>query len=242
MIPKKIHYCWFGGKELPPLAKKCIESWKKYCPDYEIIEWNEKNFDININQYTKEAYDNKKWAFVSDVARIYALYNHGGIYMDTDVEIIKNIDEFLNDKAFIGFEAIDRIQTGIIACQKGNKIIKEILDDYDTRKFVKENGELDTATNVYVITSKFEKNGLKKDNTYQKVNDFTIYPTEYFCPLDYDTRKLNVTDNSYVIHWFDGSWVTKKDKIKYLRYKILVKIFGKKNIDKVIELKNRRKK
>ena len=109
MIPKVIHYCWFGKKPLPPLAVNCIDSWKKFCPDYEIIEWNEKNFDINSNTYVREAYENKKWAFVSDYVQLYALYNYGGIYMDTDVQVLKPLDAFLNDQAFSGFEAYDRV-------------------------------------------------------------------------------------------------------------------------------------
>ena len=124
MIPKIIHYCWFGGNPLPPLALKCIESWKKYCPDYEIKIWDESNFDININKYATEAYEAKKWAFVSDVARLWVLYNYGGIYMDTDLEVIKPLDEFLYHKAFSGFEDEVNIPTGIIASEKNNNWIK----------------------------------------------------------------------------------------------------------------------
>ena len=119
-IPKIIHYCWFGKNEKSDLAKKCIDSWKKKCPDYQIIEWNEENFDITTNEYVYEAYMNKKWAFVSDFVRIFALYNNGGIYLDTDVEILKNMDEFLCNTTFFGFETIDKVSTGIIGAQKGN--------------------------------------------------------------------------------------------------------------------------
>ena len=120
-IPKIIHYCWFGNKQLSEMAKKCIASWKKQCPDYKIIEWNEENFDINCNTYVKEAYREKKWAFVSDVARLHALVNYGGIYMDTDVEVLKSLNVILNNEAIIGFECDSRIQTGFMACVKFNK-------------------------------------------------------------------------------------------------------------------------
>ena len=123
MIPKIIHYCWFGDKELPKLAKKCLASWKKYCPDYQIKCWNESNFDVNSNQYVKEAYENKKYAFVTDYVRLYALYNFGGVYMDTDVEVIKNIDDFLNCKGFSSFESTNLVPTGILASEKELPII-----------------------------------------------------------------------------------------------------------------------
>ena len=153
MIEKKIHYIWFGSNPLPPLAKKCIESWKKFCPDYEIVEWNETNFDVNQNIYTKEAYENKKWAFVSDYVRLYALYHHGGIYMDTDVEVLKNLDDYLNHDAFSGFESSNAIPTGIIGAKKGNYHIKQLLNEYNDRHFILPNGEMDLTTNVTTITN-----------------------------------------------------------------------------------------
>ena len=140
MIPKVIHYCWFGGNPLPELAKKCIESWKKFCPDYQIIEWNESNFDLNINTYVKEAYTAEKWAFVSDVARLYALVNYGGIYMDTDVEVLKPLDDILNFKAVSGFETKERIPTGMMACEKGHPLFEEFLREYNEAHFIKNDG------------------------------------------------------------------------------------------------------
>ena len=134
MIPKKIYYCWFGGKPLPKLAKKCIKSWKKFLPDYEIIECNENNFDLNCCDYVREAYDNKKYAFVTDYVRLYMLYKEGGIYMDTDVEVLKNLDCFLNEKAFSGFENEKYVPTGLMASEKGNEIIGELLNYYDNKK------------------------------------------------------------------------------------------------------------
>lgn len=233
MIPKKIHYCWFGGKELPELAKKCIESWKKYCPDYEIIKWDENTFDINSNIYVKEAYQAKKYAFVTDYVRLYALYTQGGVYMDTDVEIIKNIDNFLENKSFSGFETEVTIPTGIMASEANLSIFKELLDYYTNRHFIKANGELDLTINVITITEIMQQRGLKLNNTLQTVNDFTLYPKEYFCPIEYSTRKANITENTYTIHWFAGSWVSNKEKIKMKVYKIAKSILGEKRTSRI---------
>ena len=148
MIPKIIHYVWVGGKPLTPLAKKCIASWKKYCPDYEIRRWDENNFNINENLYCKEAYENKKWAFVSDYIRVKVLYDYGGIYMDTDVEVIKPLDRFLVHKAFSGYENETSIPTGIIASEKKGKWIEALLRDYDDKKFILEDKKMNLETNV----------------------------------------------------------------------------------------------
>ena len=210
-IPKIIHYCWFGGNPLPEMAIRCIESWKKYCPDYEIIEWNEHNFDLDINDYVKEAYEAKKWAFVSDVARLYALVNHGGIYMDTDVEVIKPLDELLEFEAFSGFESEKRIPTGIMACGKGHRMFAELLQEYEGEHFKQEDGSLDMTTNVTRITNACLKYGLKLNNQFQCVNGFTLLPKDYLCPKDYETKEINITKNTYTIHHFDGSWHSKED-------------------------------
>lgn len=230
MIPRKIHYCWFGGNPLPDLALKCIASWKKYCPDYEIIEWNESNFDINCCDYVREAYEAKKWAFVSDVARLYALVNYGGIYMDTDVEVIKPLDDLLLYEAVSGFESKDRIPTGLMACREGQPLFAELLHEYDIAHFLKEDGSYDTTTNVTRITNTCLKYGLRLDNTLQTVNGFTLLPYDYLCPKDITTKIVTVTENTLVIHHFDGSWLSEVDKLtaemcrKY--YKVLPKRFA----------------
>ena len=180
MIPKKIHYCWFGRGEKPKLTEKCIESWKKYCPNYELIEWNEDNFDINSNQYVREAYENRKFAFVTDYVRLYVLNKFGGIYMDTDVEVIKPLDDFLKCKAFSSFENNNYIPTGIIAAEKGNKWIKTLLEDYDNLHFIK-NNELDLTPNTVRITNTtIKKFGLLPISSYQELDNgnVTIYPFE----------------------------------------------------------------
>ena len=151
MIPKKIHYCWFGGKALPEDTVRYIGSWRRHCPDYEIKEWNESNFDLDMFPYVREAYDAGKYAFVSDVARLYALVSEGGVYMDTDVEVLKPLDCFLGHEAFSGFEDAGHVTTGVIGSEKGGKYVSENLAEYGKRHFVKEDGSLDTTTNVAVI-------------------------------------------------------------------------------------------
>lgn len=212
MIPKKIHYCWFGGNPLPKMAQECIASWKKHCPDYEIIEWNESNFDINCCDYVREAYEAKKWAFVSDVARLYVLVNHGGIYMDTDVEVIKSLDDILLYEAVSGFESNNRVPTGLMACVKGQSFFYELLHDYDNAHFRKEDGSFDLTTNVIRITNTFLKYNLKLNNTLQTINGVTLFPYDYFCPKDFETGIVTTTKNTYVIHHFDGSWLSEENK------------------------------
>lgn len=216
MIPKVIHYCWFGGNPLPEEAKRYIESWKKYCPDYEIKEWNEKNFDINSNQYVKEAYESKKWAFITDYVRLYAMVNEGGIYMDTDVEVIKSLDPYLKHTAFSGFETDEDIPTGIMACEKGFPLFRELLEDYNDRHFIV-NGQPDMTANVYVITQKCLEHGLVRNNQFQIIDGFVLYPKDYFCPKDHKTGLIYTTDNTATIHHFAGSWVTGKER-KWLEF------------------------
>jgi hypothetical protein len=213
MIPKTIHYVWFGGNPLPELAQKCIASWKKYCPEYEIVEWNETNFDVNYCPYAKEAYEEKKWAFVSDVARLYALVNYGGIYMDTDVEVLKPLDDLLVYDAVSGFESEKDIPTGLMAARKDQVLFKELLDEYNSIHFRNDDGSLDLTPNVTRITNTCLKYGFVPNNTKQTVNGFTLLPKDYLCPKDYSTKELNITDNTLVIHHFEGSWIPQD--IKY---------------------------
>ncbi len=212
MIPKKIHYCWFGGNPLSEETKKYIESWKKYCPDYEIIEWNENNFDINSNVYVKEAYQAKKWAFVTDYVRLYVMYNYGGIYMDTDVEVIKNLDLYLNNHAFSGFETATDIPTGIMACEKNFPLFKEFLEYYDNRHFILKDGKMDLTTNVVTITNICKKYGLKRNNKYQIIKGFALYPNDFFCPKSHVNNEINLTENTATIHHFAGSWLNDEAK------------------------------
>ena len=195
MIPKIIHYCWFGRSKMPPLAIKCIESWKKNLPEYEIKEWNENNFDLNMYPYVREAYDNRKFAFVTDVVRLYVLYEEGGIYMDTDVEVLKSLDPYLQHNAFSGFEDDIHIPTGIIASEKGGKWVKDNLAYYNNRHFIKEDGTMDLTTNVITLTNYMLSLGLKQDNSYQDFpNLITLYPKDYFCPKSYIDGNIYLTN------------------------------------------------
>lgn len=232
MIPKRIHYCWFGGKKIPKLAKKCIASWKKFCPNYEIIEWNENNFDMNYCDYVKEAYRAKKYAFVTDVVRLYALVNYGGIYMDTDVEIIKSLDVFLQYNAFSGFESINFVPTGIMACEKGHKLFKEFLKEYDNIHFIKSDNKYDLTTNCVRITNICKKYGLNLNNKKQIIQKFVLYPSEYFCPKDWVTKKINITKNSYTIHHFNGSYLSFYNRLKLF----IISSIGK-NIKYIFKIK-----
>lgn len=223
MIPKVIHYCWFGRGELPDLTKKCIESWKKYCPDFEIKEWNEDNFDLDKYPYVREAYDKRKFAFVTDVVRLYALYHEGGIYMDTDVEVLKPLDRFLSHHAFSGFEDEKFVPTGIMASEKGGKWAKDNLEYYCGKHFLKEDGSMDLTTNVVTITNYMLPLGLKQDNTYQDFPGLiTFYPKDYFCPKSYIDGQIYLTDNTYTIHHFAASWITKSDRLRAKIYDIVV--------------------
>lgn len=214
MIPKIIHYCWFGGKEKPEDVLKMIASWKKHCPDYEIKEWNEANFDIHLNRYTEEAYQQKKWAFVSDVARLWALVHEGGIYMDTDVEVIRPLDNLLANKAFIGFEGTQWIGTNLMGTEPQNAFLQAFLEDYNHRNFTNPDGTLNQTTNVEEITSRFlTQHNLERNGKQQQVGDFTVYPTDYFSPYDYINGKVRRTANTYSIHWFSQSWI-KRSKWK----------------------------
>lgn len=210
MIPKVIHYCWFGRGPMPKLALKCIESWKKYCPDYEIKEWNEDNFDLDLYPYVREAYDARKFAFVTDVVRLYALYHEGGIYMDTDVEVIKPLDSLLAYDAVSGFESPTQIPTGLMASRDGHPLFKELLDEYNGIHFVRPDGTLDTTTNVIRISNTCREYGLRLDNTLQTVRGFTLLPKDFLCPIEHEGHRLVLTPNTLCIHHFAGSWVTGK--------------------------------
>lgn len=243
-IPKTIHYCWFGRGKKPKIAKKCIKSWKKYLPDYEIIEWNEDNFDINSNLYVKQAYEAKKYAFVTDYVRLYALYNYGGIYMDTDVEVIKPLDKFLKYDAFTGFESEQFCVTGIIASKKQNLMIYEFLKPYNNIKFLNENGTINQTTNTSMMTNICKDYGVNLNNKQQTVNTLEIFPKTYFCPLNFNSIESNLSDNTYTIHHFAGSWLGKEvqDKIKkqkkYQRRKLfLCKFMSERNAYIILDFK-----
>lgn len=231
MIPKKIHYCWFGREDKPANVQKCLASWRKFCPDYQIVEWNEDNFDIGAFRYTKEAYDAKKYAFVSDVARVYALYNYGGIYMDTDVEVLKSFDEILNSGIVLGFEEGDYIATSFMAAEPSQNLFKEFLNSYRNSCLVSSDGTLQTYTNVQKITKMLEEKGLQRNNQLQILTDgITVYPKEYFSPYDYINCIYETTSKSICVHHFYASWMPWKSIAKKLIKKVLVGVIGKRRL------------
>ncbi len=214
MIPKKIHYCWIGGNPLPELAQKCIASWKRYCPDYEIIEWNESNYDFTKNQYMKDAFEAKKWGFVPDYARLDIIYNYGGIYLDTDVEIIKPIDDLLQYKAFMGMEKPGFVALGLgFGAEPGNNIIRAMRDDYDNISFINKNGSYNTIASPRLQTAVLKKYGYIENNDFQIIDGLAIFPSDYFCPISLYTGKMEITYNTYSIHHFMASWQTPLDKM-----------------------------
>lgn len=236
MIPKTIHYCWFGKNNKPKEVISYINGWKNILFDYEFVEWNEDNFDININQYTKEAYENRKWAFVTDYVRLYALYNHGGIYMDTDVEVIKSFDGFLNNKAFSGFESDNRVTTGIMGAEKNNKWIKILLEYYSDKKFINNDGTLNLTTNVETISKISSTLGIISNGEYQVFHDgVAVYPKDYFAPKSHLSKVIRATENTYCIHHFDGSWIDKSAKSR-LR-PLVLKVLGENNYIKLAQMK-----
>ena len=211
-IPKIIHYCWFGGQPKPELAEKCIRSWKKHCPDYEILEWNEENFDVTgAPEYVRQAYEHRRWAFVSDYVRLKALTEMGGIYMDTDVEVIKPLDPYRKHRAFAGFEHPERVQTGLLACEKGFPLFLDFMAYYDTASFLRSDGTADVTTTVEVLTRLCLARGMVCNDCYQEVEGLALYPREVFCPVDFDSKKLKKTRQTVTIHWFSGSWHTAEE-------------------------------
>jgi len=237
MIPKKIHYCWFGRGEMPKLVIKCINSWKRYLPDYELILWNEDNFDISCNQYVKEAYESKKYAFVTDYVRLYTLYFYGGIYMDTDVEVLKPLDKFLEHRAFTGCENKEFCVTGIMAAEKGHKWIEALLNDYNDKKFILPDGSYNKTPNTHLITKiTIEKYGWEPKNEHQILKEgLNIYPFEVFCAKDWKTGKIMSSGNTYTIHHFSGSWHTRTDKLK----NNVKRIIGPKGTQFIVNIKKK---
>lgn len=228
MIPKIIHYCWFGGNPKPIDVQNYINQWSVICPDYKIQEWNEANFDINESDYCKEAYEAKQWAFVTDYVRLKALYDVGGFYLDTDVEIVKNLDPLRKFDAFSGYETKNTIPTGTMGAVPGNEWIGMLMHDYDKRHFYKPDGSFDKTTNVKVITSLTkEKYKLHFDGELVHFGDnMVILPFDYLCAKNVDTGEIHQTNNTYTIHHFKGTWLTEEDRFaKQIRGK-LVKILS----------------
>ncbi len=232
MIPKKIHYFWIGGNPKPESVLYCIDSWKKHCPDYEIVEWNETNYDFTKNEYMRQAYKAKKWAFVTDYARLDIIYKYGGIYLDTDVELIKPLDSVLDYTGFMGFdqtmEKDHYVATGLgFGMEQGNHIIQEMMLDYETMKDTGEEA-IKYVPCPYLNTQVLRKHGLENDDIDQMVENIKIFASDVLCPKSYNTLQLHITDRTLSIHHFDGTWQNSKWK---RRHKITIRInrlFGEK--------------
>lgn len=240
MIVKTIHYCWFGRNPKPELVKKCIDSWKKNCPEYEIKEWNEDNFDVNCCDYVREAYEAKKWAFVSDYCRFFVLFQYGGIYLDTDVELLKTLEQ-LNEN-FVGFESPNKVNSGLIrGAKSGDLICKHMLESYSKSHFRKKDGTLDLLTVCDRETEILCSLGLKRDNSLQDISGTTVYPSEFFNPMDMETGKLHITDNTVSIHHYAASWISKKEQLRGRIAQLFYRVLGKNKADKVRKILGRKR-
>ncbi|MEE3415223.1 MAG: glycosyltransferase [Prevotella sp.] len=229
MIPKIIHYCWFGGNPLPESVTKFIASWRKFLPDYEIKEWNEDNFDLHCCKYVWEAYQAKKYAFVSDYARLYALYTEGGIYLDTDVEVRKSFNPLLENKSFVGWED-NFIGTGILASMKKQQWVKDVLDTYAKESFISWSGKLNNLPNPYRLNKILHNYGLKNNHTYDVLqDDIAVYPIEILCANNHEKNQYVITEDTVSIHHYSGTWDSKNkigilekliDRIKNVELKL----------------------
>lgn len=240
MIQRKIHYCWFGGNPKSELIEKCIKSWKKYAKDFEIIEWNEGNFDVNKYLYSKQAYESKKYAFVSDVARFDILYSEGGIYLDTDVELIKPIDDLLDNHLFMGYDQKGLVASGLImGAEKKHPLLQKVICYYQNNSFLLLNGRPNTTTVVTIVSDVLIGNGIKLDGTFIKSDVLTLYPWDYFDPYSYEEGKLKVSKNTVSIHHYAASWKTKTDLVVYMIGRTIKIIVGDKIYDKIARLKHK---
>lgn len=229
MIPKVIHYCWFGGNEKSEMIKHCKESWRKFCPDYEIMEWNESNYDVTKQQFMKKAYEARKWAFVADYARVDILYQYGGIYLDTDVELVSSLDPFLKYDFYAGFESVSFVNFGIgFGSVEGHPVLKDILDYYNGLEFPDNDFWLSMVSCPRIQTDALKKRGMICNNENQVVGGCNIFSTEYFCPTSFRTGETKITENTVSIHHFDMSWNSKGSKNAKITEWKLVKKFGPK--------------
>lgn len=227
MIPKIIHYIWFGGKPFPAKVQQCIDSWHKYMPDYQFMLWNEDTFDVNSVPFTKQAYANKKWAFVSDYVRMYALNLYGGWYLDTDVEILKPLDAFEDNRMILGTDS-DGALTALMGSEKAHPYWKQMLDVYNNMSFVKEDGSFNMVVNNCHLQATLQSYGYVFENKYQELKEgIKVYPDEYFHVADVEKGTLHKTENSYAIHWHTLLWTSDMSHfMRYFRLHVLKPIFG----------------
>lgn len=234
MIPKIIHYCWFGRGEKPELAKKCIVSWKKFCPDFEIREWNEDNCDYLAMPFMAEAYAAKKYAFVSDVVRLVVLEQYGGVYFDTDVEALRDISPLLDDEGFIGFENDQFVNSGqVMAAVPHQPVVQAMIEEYKKLHFANADGSLNAVGCPHLNTDVMESFGLARSGQEQLVAGIHVYPADYFNPLDSVTGKLTKTENTYSIHWYSMSWLPKRTRFRSRLTRTCRRVLGVHCFDKL---------
>lgn len=236
MIPKIIHYCWFGRGEMPELAKKCIASWHQFMPDWEYRLWNEDNFDVDAVPYTKEAYEAKKYAFVSDYVRLWALVREGGVYLDVDFVVYKSFDDLLHWDAFAGFEGSKHspLMMGVIASRSKGEWVTEQISYYMNRHFINEDGSLDLTTNVVYVSTKMREHGFIQNGREQEYRDLHVFTVDYFCPR-LTTGEYFRTGNTYCEHLGLGSWANYDGGWKAR----IRKLIGQKNMTRLIKLKRK---
>lgn len=229
MIPKVIHYCWFGGKPLDELSERCIASWKKFCPDYKLVRWDETNYDVTKNEYMRRAYEEKKWAFVSDYARLDIIYEHGGVYLDTDVELIKPLDELLNRRAFMGIEYSLYVNTGLgIGGEPGVKLFQILCEDYNTANFFRDDGSLNMVPCSYYQTEHLEALGYVREDRCQEVEGVTLLPSWVLASRDWYFGTLEgVREETVAIHHGAASWLDEEQRALRQRQHRLVDRYGK---------------
>lgn len=243
MIPKIIHFVWFGGNPYPDKIKFCIDSWHKFLPEYEFKLWNEENFDIEHScDYVKEAYANKKWAFASDYVRVWALHKFGGIYLDTDIEVRKSFNDLLHERMVLGTDE-DGYLTAFLASEKGHRFWKEILDYYQNLHFVNPDGSLNQTVNNIYLQNQLVHYGYRIENRYQELTDgIKVYPDDWFHAVDHMSGIQNVTSNTYALHWHTLTWQSQQSQIKrFIRVQILARIIGGRNASRLFTFLNKLK-
>lgn len=228
MIPKIIHYCWFGGKPMSRLGEKCLASWKKYCPDYEIVRWDESSYDVSKNVYMKQAYDAGKWGFVPDYARLDIIYRCGGIYLDTDVELVRPLDDLLGFRCFVGIEENDKVALGLgFGAEKGNGLLSDMMKEYEDRSFLRPDGTPDLTPSPVIQSAFFSKNGFTGcADTPVEFRGCTVFPKRFFNPTDMNSGRIDVTPDTFSIHHYAASWETPVNRFRGKVYQTLYRSFG----------------
>ena len=247
MIPKIIHYCWLSGDAYPPDIARFLETWKEHLPDYEFVKWDKEKFDINNMIWVKEAYESKKYAFAADYIRFYALYHNGGIYLDSDVEVLKSFDPFLQHKSFCGHEAMGWLEPAVIGAEKGTVWLKDMMDYYENRHFIKKDKLDDKVLPIVmheVLNAKYNMNNKLTEAERDAAIELTTYPYEYFSPKDHYTAEIHGTENTFAIHHFNNSWVKRTIRFRFSKsvHKYLKLIFGEKTHDNIANFARRFKK